>query len=180
MTSDRPKRRICGDAGGVSKSGQPCRSVWIDRATHLCGSHDPNQVNTIQESRKLGGRKSRSSRLSKRMTRLVQMLFSDASMAPTLERIEPREFNEASTRVHLLKIEGQRAVLDGHGPNGLMCFNHYRCTDDSMFARAMRLLRICEGKPESDEKPTYFHLDTGTIIPQSEIDKIVKLERERE
>lgn len=181
MAKTRP---TCGEAGGVSKTGQPCASVWIDRVTHLCRAHDPAQAEQRLDDSRKGGRRSRSSRLSKRMQRLVQMLFSDREAAPTIDRIEPGESNP-SDYMHVVKIEGQRAVLDGYGPHGFKCANHYRCMDRSLFARAMRLLRICEGRPEGKraegvaEGPTYFHLDTGTIIPREEIAKVTRLVKDR-
>lgn len=172
-------RTTCANSGGVNRWGKPCRSVFISRVTGLCRSHDTGQVNQVHQARIQGGRKSRSNRLSKRMLKLVEMLFGDVGQAPTLDRIEPRPWNKKSADLHILKIEGQRAVLDGKGPGGTMCFNHYDCQDQSLFAQAMRMLRIIEGNPDDEGKPTYIHTDTGTIIPQSEIAKIVKLVRER-
>ena len=171
-------RTTCGEAGGVSRWGKPCRSVWIDRDSHLCRAHDPAQhQKRIADSSK-GGRKSRSNRLSRRMRQLVAMLFSDREAAPTIDRIEPKEI-DPSNYVHVLTIDGTKAVLDGPGPNGFHCANHYRCLDNGLFARALRLLRICEGRVDSEGKPTYVHADTGTIIPQSEIAKVERLVKEK-
>jgi len=165
-------RTTCGAKGSVNRYGKPCGSVFISKETGLCRSHDPSQVNRVQETRSQGGRQTRRRRLSKRMTRLVAMLFNDREAAPTIDRIDPGE-NDPSNYEHLMVIEGQRAVLDGYGPRGFHCANHYRCMDQSMFARAMRLLRIYE---RGDE---YVHVDTGTIIPREEIAKVTRLVRER-
>lgn len=107
----------------------------------------------------------------------MALLFADREMAPTLERIEPREPN-IDGYAHTLPINGTRAVLDGYGPGGLVCINHYRCLDDSMFAKAMRLLRINES--QEDGETVYMHMDTGSIIPGSEISRVTQLVQERQ
>ncbi len=111
------------------------------------------------------------------MQRLVQMLFSDREAAPTIERIEPGE-NDPINYVHLLMIEGQYAVLGGYGIHGFTCANHYRCLDESLFAKAMRLLRIIE-ITDLEGTVHYTHLDTGREIPSSEVVKVRQLVRER-
>jgi len=174
-----PKARpTCGEAGGVSKTGRPCVSVWIDRSSHLCRAHDPAQRKQRLDDSRKGGRRSRSSRLSKRMQRLVQMLFKDARAAPTLDRIEPMEEYDRECRTHILMIEGQRAIQNGPGPHGMLCMG-YRCQDQSMFAKAMRILRIRESGPDSEGNRTYRHTDTGTIIPQAEIARVERLVKQK-
>lgn len=187
MTSERP---TCGAKGTINRWGKPCRSPFISKVTGLCRSHDPGQVNRVQEQRSRGGHRSRSSRLSKRMQQLVEMLFKDTRAAPTLERIKPEEFNDEADMLHVLRIDGQRAVLNGGGPHGLHCTEsllirgrmhyggHYDCQDKSLFARAMRILRIIKWK-NPDGTVSYFHTDTGREIPASEIAKVTQLVKER-
>lgn len=167
----------------VRTNGVRCQSTYVRRDSDYCNAHDPNY--DFHGARVKGGKRSGRHRLSKRMQRLVQMLFSDASMAPTLDRIEPKSEYDRECGIHILMIEGQRAVLDDHGLDGLHCLG-YRCQDQSLFAKAMRVLRISE-RQENGET-VYVHWDTdpdkdpdrlGTIIPKSEIARITRLVQER-
>ncbi len=175
MTSERP---TCGAKGTINRWGKPCRSPFISKVTGLCRSHDPGQVNRVQEQRSRGGHRSRSSRLSKRMQRLVQLLFGDVGVAPTLDRIEPKpEYADKECETHILRIEGQRALLDNNGPNGMLCLMSWPCNDKSLFAQAMRILRIYEGTENGEQ--VFRHGDTNRIIPQSEIARVTRLVQER-
>lgn len=112
------------------------------------------------------------------MQRLVQLLFSDVRDAPTLDRIEPmEEYADKECSVHVLLIEGQRALLDGSGPNDMVCPMSWPCNDKSLFGQAMRMLRIY--RTERNEETVYVHSDTGTIIPGNEIARITQLVQER-
>jgi len=53
----RPLRR-CGDSGGMTKAGTPCRSaLGLDDAKGLCPHHDPLRAELMRETRAKGGRK---------------------------------------------------------------------------------------------------------------------------
>lgn len=105
------------------------------------------------------------------MARLVKLLFADAAESPTLEKIVPQEYEyDVDSVVHVLCIDGLYAVKDSQG-RYLRCNEHYRCYDDSLFARALRLLRITE------RDGTYYH--GGKVVPEAEVKRVARLVRAR-
>ena len=113
------------------------------------------------------------------MQRLVGMLFSDASLAPTLEKITPQEWpGPDRCHPHRVAVEpdghghGYKAVRDAYGQLD-RCFFH--CYDDSLFWQALRLLRI-----GVDDEGVYRHEYVGgKAIPDSEVKRVARLVRDK-
>src|SRR5205814_6373986 len=55
MTTPEILPRTCGDAGGLTKAGAPCRSTLHLSATGLCLMHDPERTEARAAMRAQGG-----------------------------------------------------------------------------------------------------------------------------
>lgn len=56
MTTPESTARTCGDSGGLTKSGEPCRSTLnLSSTTDLCAFHDPGRATEVREMRAKGG-----------------------------------------------------------------------------------------------------------------------------
>lgn len=85
--------RTCGDAGGVAKSGAPCKSsLMLSLVNGLCLQHDPERAEQRRAFYKAGGTASQNARRANREARKAAAAAVEAATAeapaPLLETLD--------------------------------------------------------------------------------------------